>query len=58
MLERAATWSAFTPPLTHFTEPQIVEPVFVIAFYTAVSKFGDALEPVFSEIESILHFKH
>ena len=41
-----------------FTEPQIVEPVFVIAFYTAVSKFGDALEPVFSEIESILHFKH
>ena len=46
----------------HFTEPQIVEAVFVITIYIAVSKFGDALgvelEPVFSEIESILHVKH
>jgi alkylhydroperoxidase family enzyme len=46
----------------HFTEPQIVEAVFVITIYIAVSKFGDALgvelEPVFSEIKSILHVKH
>ena len=28
----------------HFTEPQIVEAVFVITIYIAVSKFGDTLE--------------
>ncbi|NNG05700.1 MAG: carboxymuconolactone decarboxylase family protein [Inquilinus sp.] len=46
----------------HFTEPQIVEAVFTITVYIAVSKFGDALgvslEPVFSGIEPILHVKH
>ena len=46
----------------HFTEPQIVEAVFTITVYIAVSKFGDALgvslEPVFSGIEPILHIKH
>ena len=47
---------------THFTEPQIVEAVFTITIYIAVSKFGDALgvelEPVFSGIEPILHVHH
>ena len=47
---------------THFTEPQIVEAVFTIAIYIAVSKFGDALgvelEPVFSGIEPILPIRH
>ena len=42
----------------HFTEPQIVEAVFTITIYIAVSKFGDtlgvALEPVFSGIRPIL----
>ena len=46
----------------HFTEPQIVEAVYVITIYIAVSKFGDALgvalEPVFSEIEPILKVHH
>ncbi|HUT50444.1 MAG TPA: carboxymuconolactone decarboxylase family protein [Alphaproteobacteria bacterium] len=46
----------------HFTEPQIVEAVFTITIYIAVSKFGDALgvelEPVFSGIEPMLHVKH
>ncbi len=46
----------------HFTEPQIVEAVYVITIYIAVSKFGDALgvalEPVFSEIEPILEVHH
>ena len=46
----------------HFTEPQIVEAVFTITIYIAVSKFGDALgvglEPVFSGIEPLLHVKH
>lgn len=46
----------------HFTEPQIVEAVFTIAIYIAVSKFGDALgvelEPVFSGIDPILHVTH
>ncbi len=46
----------------HFTEPQIVEAVFVITIYIAVSKFGDALgvelEPVFSGIKPILHVNH
>ena len=46
----------------HFTEPQIVEAVFTITIYIAVSKFGDALgvglEPVFSGIEPLLQVKH
>lgn len=46
----------------HFTEPQIVEAAFVITQYIAVSKFGDALgvvlEPVFSDISSILPVEH
>ncbi len=46
----------------HFTEPQIVEAVFTITIYIAVSKFGDALgvelEPVFSEIQPILPINH
>ena len=46
----------------HFTEPQIVEAVFTITIYIAVSKFGDALgvelEPVFSGLEPLLHVKH
>ncbi|MDH3911586.1 MAG: hypothetical protein OEU09_09825, partial [Rhodospirillales bacterium] len=47
---------------THFTEPQIVEAVFTITIYIAVSKFGDALgvalEPVFSGIQPILEVAH
>ncbi len=43
----------------HFTEPQIVEAVYVITQYIAISKFGDALgvelEPVFSDFDPILH---
>ena len=46
----------------HFTEPQIVEAVFTITVYIAVSKFGDALgvelEPVFSGINPILEVTH
>ena len=46
----------------HYTEPQIVEAVFTITTYIAVSKFGDALgvelEPVFSGINPILHVTH
>ena len=46
----------------HWTEPQIVEAVFTITIYIAVSKFGDALgvalEPVFSDINPILHVTH
>jgi len=46
----------------HFTEPQIVEAVFVITQYIAVSKFGDALgvelEPVFEGIKPILPVEH
>jgi AhpD family alkylhydroperoxidase len=46
----------------HFTEPQIVEAVYVITTYIAVSKFGDALgvelEPVFSGLEPILEVAH
>ncbi len=46
----------------HFTEPQIVEAVFTITVYIAISKFGDALgvelEPVFSGIEPLLHVTH
>jgi 4-carboxymuconolactone decarboxylase len=46
----------------HFTEPQIVEAVFTITIYIAVSKFGDALgvalEPVFDGIKPLLHVDH
>ena len=46
----------------NFTEPQIVEAVFTITIYIAVSKFGDALgvelEPVFSGLDPILKVKH
>lgn len=46
----------------HFTEPQIVEAIFVITQYIAISKFGDALgvvlEPVFSGLEPILPVAH
>ena len=46
----------------HFTEPQIVEAVFTITIYIAVSKFGDTLgvelEPVFSGIQPILEVSH
>ena len=46
----------------HFSEPQIVEAVFVITQYIAISKFGDALgvqlEPVFSGSEPILPVNH
>ncbi len=45
-----------------YSEPQIVEAVFTITIYIAVSKFGDALgvelEPVFSEIQPILPIAH
>ena len=47
---------------THFTEPQIVEAVFTITIYIAVSKFGDALgvqlEPVFKDMQPILPVAH
>jgi len=47
---------------SHFSEPQIVEAVFTITIYIAVSKFGDTLgvelEPVFSGIQSILPVAH
>lgn len=46
----------------HFTEPQIVEAVFTITQYIAISKFGDALgvalEPVFQGLDPILHVEH
>ena len=46
----------------HYTEPQIVEAVYVITQYIAISKFGDALgvalEPVFQGGEPILHVEH
>jgi AhpD family alkylhydroperoxidase len=46
----------------YFTEPQIVEAVFTITIYIAVSKFGDALgvalEPVFDGIQPILPVTH
>ena len=46
----------------HFTEPQIVEAVYVITQYIAISKFGDALgvalEPVFSGLSPILEVSH
>jgi len=47
---------------TNWTEPQIVDAVFVITIYIAVSKFGDALgvelEPMFEGVKSILHVSH
>ncbi len=46
----------------HYTEPQIVEAVFTITQYIAISKFGDALgvelEPVFQGLDPILHVDH
>ena len=46
----------------HWTDPQIVDAVFVITIYIAVSKFGDALgvelEPMFDGVQSILHVEH
>jgi AhpD family alkylhydroperoxidase len=47
---------------SHFSEAQIVEAVFAITTYIAISKFGDALgvalEPVFTGIEPLLHVHH
>ncbi|MEX3007427.1 carboxymuconolactone decarboxylase family protein [Hoeflea sp. TYP-13] len=46
----------------HWSEPQIVDAVFVITIYIAVSKFGDALgvelEPMFDGVKPILHIAH
>ena len=46
----------------HFSEPQIVEAVYVITQYIAISKFGDALgvvlEPPFQGLDPILHIEH
>ena len=46
----------------HYSEAQIVEAVYVITQYIAISKFGDALgvvlEPVFLGGEPILHVEH
>ena len=46
----------------HWTEPQIVDAVFVITIYIAVSKFGDALgvelESMFDDVKPILHVAH
>ncbi len=46
----------------HYTEPQIVEAVYVITQYIAISKFGDALgvvlEPVFADNVPILTVEH
>ncbi len=46
----------------HWTEPEIVDAVFVITIYIAVSKFGDALgvelEPMFDGVKPILRVKH
>jgi len=46
----------------HYSEPQIVEAVFVITMYIQVSKFGDALgvvlEPAFNGVDPILHLDH
>lgn len=45
-----------------WTEPQIVDAVFVITIYIAVSKFGDALgvelESMFDNVKPILKVKH
>jgi len=46
----------------HYTEPQIVEAVYVITQYIAISKFGDTLgvdlEPVFNGLNPKLHVDH
>ncbi len=46
----------------HYTEPQIVEAVYVITQYIAISKFGDALgvvlEPAFQGYEPMLEVAH
>ncbi len=46
----------------HWNEAQIVDAVFVITIYIAVSKFGDALgvqlESMFDGVEPILHVAH
>ncbi len=46
----------------HWTEPQIVDAVFVITTYIAVSKFGDALgvklEPMFDGVQPMLKVDH
>jgi len=46
----------------NWTEPQIVDAVFVITIYIAVSKFGDALgvslEPMFDGVQPILKVQH
>lgn len=46
----------------NFSEAQIVEAVYVITQYIAISKFGDALgvvlEPVFLGADPILHVEH
>lgn len=46
----------------HFTEPQIVEAVFTITVYIAISKFGDALgvglEDVFGDAKPLLEIHH
>ncbi len=46
----------------NWTEPQIVDAVFVITIYIAVSKFGDALgvelEPMFDGVKPILSVEH
>ena len=46
----------------HYDESQIVEAVYVITQYIAISKFGDALgvqlEPVFSGTSPILKVAH
>lgn len=46
----------------HFNEAQIVEAVFTITMYIAISKFGDALgvalEPVFRGTQPLLHVHH
>ncbi|MGI9316853.1 MAG: carboxymuconolactone decarboxylase family protein [bacterium] len=46
----------------NWSEPQIVDAVFVITIYIAVSKFGDALgvelEPMFDGVEPVLKVQH
>lgn len=46
----------------NWSEPQIVDAVFVITIYIAVSKFGDALgvslEPMFDDVQPILKVQH
>ena len=45
-----------------WTEPRIVDAVFVITTCIAVSKFGDALgvelEPLFGGVDPVLHIGH